>query len=244
MPVKLTFECVYDFIKSKGDTLISTEYINNLKLLEIQCGTCNVIYKQTYGRFYTGYKHAYCGIDFFKNLKGYKKPITLKPIECAICKKIFQPKRFDTKLCSMSCSIAFTRTPEYKLNAIENGKKGGQISATKQSRRSKNEVYFAELCKEYFTITTNEPYFDGWDADVIIHDHKIAILWNGAWHYKQISKTQQLTQVQARDRVKTAIINKYGYTPYIIKDMGKYDKQFVEEQFEIFLLLRMDPYSI
>ena len=113
------------------------------------------------------------------------------------------------------------------------------MSATKQSKRSKNEVYFSELCQPYFSITTNEPFFDGWDADVIIHSDKIAILWDGIWHFKQISKTQSLKQVQARDKVKTAIIEKYGYAPFVIKDMRKYNIKFVDQEFEIFLLMRM-----
>ena len=92
----------------------------------------------------------------------------------------------------------------------------------------------------FLQITTNEPYFDGWDADVIIHSEKTAILWNGIWHYKQIAKTQSLNQVQARDKIKTAIIYKYGYIPYVIKDMGKYNKAFVEQEFEIFKLMRID----
>ena len=244
MPVKLVFEYVYDFIKSKGYRLISTEYINGKKLLEISCFKCNKTYNQTFDRFQRGYYHSDCTLKIPHRLGGRKKVNILNPIECPSCKKEFQPTRSSIKMCSMTCSIAFTRTPEYRKNAIQNGSKGGKVSATKQSKRSKNEIYYAELCQEYFTITTNEPFFDGWDADVIIHEQKIAVLWNGAWHYKQISKTQQLTQVQARDRVKTAIINKYGYTPYVIKDMGKYDKQFVEEQFAIFMLMRMDPYSI
>jgi hypothetical protein len=33
------------------------------------------------------------------------------------------------------------------------------------------------------------------------------------------------------------IIKKYGYIPYIIKDMGKYNKKFVEQEFEIFILI-------
>ena len=32
---------------------------------------------------------------------------------------------------------------------------------------------------------------------------------------------------------------KYGYIPYVIKDMGKYNKAFVEQEFELFLLMRM-----
>jgi hypothetical protein len=49
-----------------------------------------------------------------------------------------------------------------------------------------------------------------------------------------------LSQVQARDRIKMAIIYNYGYTPYVIKDMGKYNKAFVEQEFEIFKLMRID----
>ena len=49
-----------------------------------------------------------------------------------------------------------------------------------------------------------------------------------------------MNQVQARDKIKTAIIEKYGYIPYVIKDMGKYNKAFVEQEFEIFKLMRID----
>ena len=59
-----------------------------------------------------------------------------------------------------------------------NGQKGGQISARNQSKRSKNEIYFSELCIGYFgkeNVSTNEIYFDGWDAEVIIHYKKLAI---------------------------------------------------------------------
>jgi len=237
MPTKLTFEAVCDFIKSNGDTLITKEYINCKTKLEIKCKTCNKIYKQTFDRFKRGYYHQFCQTN--QLFGGYKKPITLKPIICPTCNIEFQPKSSSTKLCSVKCARVFEQTDVYKENAVKNGQIGGKISATKQSKRSKNEVYFSELCENYFKITTNEPYFDGWDADVIIHDKKLAILWNGAWHYKQISKTQSLKQVQARDKVKTAIIEKYGYTPYVIKDMGKHNKAFVEQEFEIFLLMRI-----
>lgn len=128
--------------------------------------------------------------------------------------------------------------------SIENGKKsgviGGKASAAKQVRRSKNEIYFAELCLAHFeTVSTNDGYFQSptgnWDADIIIHEHKLAVLWNGVWHYKQITKTHKLKQVQSRDKIKISVINKNGYIPYIIKDMGKEDKKFVEEQFQILL---------
>ena len=61
-----------------------------------------------------------------------------------------------------------------------------------------------------------------------------------AWHYKQISKTQSLLQVQTRDNIKIKIIEKFGYTPYTIKDLGKYNKLFVEQEFEILLLCLLE----
>jgi hypothetical protein len=157
-----------------------------------------------------------------------------------MCNKEFQPKRSIIKLCSRECADNLRRTDEYKKKAFLNGQKGGKVSATSQCRRSKNEIYFSELCAKEFDITINEPYFDGWDADVIIHSEKTAIMWNGIWHYKQITKSQSLKQVQTRDKIKIAIIEKYGYIPYVIKDMGKYNKTFVEQEFEIFKLMRIN----
>jgi len=239
MPKILTYEHVKSYIESKGYTLISKEYQTSITLLEIVCGVCAKKYTQTFTRFQMGYRHPHC-ITSVPFGGGYKKQVTLKPIICLTCKIEFQPKSSKTKLCSRDCADKFSRTDEYKTKAIINGQKGGKISATSQCKRSKNEIYFSELCAKEFEITTNEPYFDGWDADVIIHSEKTAILWNGIWHYKQIAKTQSLNQVQARDTIKMAIIYKYGYTPYVIKDMGKYNKAFVEQEFEIFKLMRID----
>ena len=161
------------------------------------------------------------------------------PIPCKVCKKEFKPKYARNTICSTECTKNIYSIPEYLEKARLNCKKAGQQSAANQSRRSKNEIYFSELCSNYFEITTNEPFFEGWDADVIIHSEKVAVLWNGVWHYKQISKTQSLLQVQTRDKLKIGIIEKMGYTPYIIKDMGKYNKKFVEQEFETFMLMRL-----
>lgn len=240
MPKRLTYQEVYDFIKSKGDELISKEYISNKKVLEIKCGVCNKLYNNTFDIFKRGYYHPYCKNEEKILFGGYKTPRKLIPIICHICKKEFQPKHFNTKLCSQECSNNMWRTEEYREKAKENGRVGGKLSVISQERRSQNEIYFSELCANYFEIKTNEAFFDGWDADVIIHSEKIAILWNGIWHYKQISKTQSLKQVQARDKIKLDIIEKMGYTPYIIKDMGKFNKKFVEQEFEIFMLMRLN----
>jgi hypothetical protein len=60
-------------------------------------------------------------------------------------------------------------------------------------------------------------------------------LWNGPWHYRQITKKQSLPQIKTRDKIKLEEIKKCGYIPYIIKDDGKYDTKFVEEQFNLFI---------
>ena len=275
MPKKLTFEHVYDYIKSKGCELISKEYNNSRELLQLKCGVCDKTYNHCFSSFREGRLHPYCQneekIQFggykhpiilipincivcnkefkpkYSNKKmcsrecyrNYKHPVKLSPVTCFVCNKEFQPKNSKVKICSSKCHKNHQETDEYKEKLKNNGRIGGRISASNQSKRSKNEIYFSELCSNYFEITTNEPFFEGWDADVIIHSEKVAILWNGIWHYRQISKTQSLKQVQARDKVKTSIIEKMGYTPYVIKDMGKHNKKFVEQEFEIFLFMRI-----
>lgn len=120
------------------------------------------------------------------------------------------------------------------LLSISSGKRLGQFNGT--IRRSKNEIYFAELCQKHFLeIKINTCMFNGWDADVIIEDNKHAVLWNGIFHYKKVKAGQSLLQIQTRDRLKLKEIANCGYIAYIIKDMGKHNKKFVEEQFAIFL---------
>ncbi len=142
---------------------------------------------------------------------------------CEICKTKFEVipslvKR--RRFCSHKCA---------SINS-------GRISASKRVKRSKNEIYFAKLCQKHFnSVLTNKSIFNGWDADIIIEDIKTAILWNGKWHYVEgLGKNHSLKQVQNRDRLKLIEIEKMNYTPYIIKDMGRENKSFVEEQFKNF----------
>lgn len=117
---------------------------------------------------------------------------------------------------------------------VEHGLNG--YKHRKYSKRSKNEIYFAKMCIEYFNnVLVNENMFNGWDADVIIEDIKTAVLWNGVWHYKKITEKHSVKQVQNRDKIKLKEIKNCGYTPYIIKDMGGENKKFVDTQFNIFI---------
>lgn len=106
-----------------------------------------------------------------------------------------------------------------------------------EQRRSKNEIAFCELCEKQFkTVRHNEAIFNGWDADIIIEDLKVAILWNGKWHYEKIKENHSVEQVQNRDNIKIEEIKKCGYIPYIIKDLGKYNLEKVNFEFKLFLI--------
>lgn len=125
---------------------------------------------------------------------------------------------------------------ETKSKLSAGGRKG--VATRTKTRRSKNEIAFCNLCEQYFSnVEHNVPIFNGWDADVIIHDIKYAVLWNGKWHYEKITANHSVEQVQNRDRIKINEIIKCGYTPYIIKDVGKHKESFVREEFDKFIKL-------
>ena len=140
------------------------------------------------------------------------------PKKCCICQSpIAYIDRFVRSTCSKKCN---------KKRLSENGRKGGKISASRQIRRSKHEIEMFDLCKNYFTrVGHNEPIFNGWDADILIYDHKLAIMWNGDWHYTEMSFSQSLLQVQTRDAYRIKQIIKTGWQPYIIEDSTKNPKQ-------------------
>lgn len=159
--------------------------------------------------------------------KSLSTGITLYDKRCSNCDKDFSSRYKNQKFCSKKCSNPF--------NNPKVGRKGGIESNKIQNKRSKNEIEFANLCLQNFkSVRTNENIFNGWDADVIIEDIKVAILWNGVWHYKKITESHSLKQVQNRDKTKVKEIKKSGYYPYIIKDMGSESYEKVKTEWEIF----------
>lgn len=147
---------------------------------------------------------------------------SMKEKRCIVCDTLFLAAN---KTCSDKC---------YRESLSRAGKKSAEIQSSK--RRSKNEIAFYNLCKYKFDLVQNNlPIFNGWDADIILPNLKIAILWNGKWHYEKITKKHSVKQVQNRDEIKMEEIIKFGYTPYIIKDMGKFNLAFVQKEFEKFL---------
>jgi hypothetical protein len=114
----------------------------------------------------------------------------------------------------------------------------GKASAVKVCKRSKNEIAFCQLCESYFgkeSVLHNVQMFNGWDADIILPKLKLAILWNGPWHYKKIHSDHSLRQVQNRDAIKLSEIAKCGFKSYIIKDLGSESDNKVTTEFNLFL---------
>lgn len=173
-----------------------------------------------------------------KNKQEIKKAeYYLNPNKCVICNKDLPYDIKNRKTCSKKCLTVIN-----KINAT----KAGRISSKKQNKRSKNEILFCELCEQHFgkeNVLHNIPMFNDWDADIIIPNLKLAILWNGLWHYQKITKLHSLEQVQNRDLIKLKEIRKNGYTPYIIEDYGKYNETKVHNEF-IKLLKFLEQYEI
>lgn len=182
-------------------------------------------------------KIAYC-VDCGKELIIYKRASS-KTCRCDNCRKNhIRQRRLQYRLNFLNNDYEIHFGRKYSKEswlALHNGGCKG-IQHQGDLRRSKNEIEFCKLCEEYFdNVKHNESIFNGWDADIIIKDIKFAVLWNGPWHYKQITKSHSVKQTQNRDKIKVKEIEECGWTPYIIKDMGKANKDFVKEKFDEFL---------
>ena len=182
-------------------------------------------------------KIAYC-VDCGKELIIYKRASS-KTCRCDNCRKnCIRQRRLQYRLNFLNNDYEIHFGKKYSKEswlALHNGGCKG-IQHQGDLRRSKNEIEFCKLCEEYFdNVKHNESIFNGWDADIIIEDIKFAVLWNGPWHYKQITKSHSVKQTQNRDKIKVKEIEECGWTPYIIKDMGKANKDFVKEKFDEFL---------
>ena len=166
--------------------------------------------------------------------------------QCPICKKIFM-QTTKSKFCSTTCKLEFRKNKSQYIS-IETRKKlsdAGKHSAAKQfeQKRSKCEIEFCMLCEKTFSIVYhNKPIFNGWDADILLPELKIAIQWNGPWHYKQISnkKGSSLASIQNRDNIKRKEIEKAGWSLYIIKDQDSHKNArkrayFIKKHFNRFL---------
>jgi hypothetical protein len=195
----------------------------NTVISKFKCNACNnKLYHQKFDKAYQK--------KYYTEIKAKRLP---KKVECKLC-----CHEFLTASHAKFCDIC------RKIKQQQAGIKSAQ--SQRLTRRSKNEIYFAELCaKQFSNVTTNQNIFAGWDADVLLNEHKIAILWNGPWHYIFCGGKHSLRQVQSRDEIKLKKIAEAGWESYSIKDFdnkshGKYSKEFVEQEFNKLLKYMKD----
>lgn len=170
--------------------------------------------------------------------KGHAKQLNNKILlkdtkrKCLYCKNDYTPRYETQKYCSRKCSHTH-------VNILI---KNGNIN-TNSNNRGKGEIYFAELCIKYFgkdDIICNKKMFKDkngglWDADIIIKSLKLCVLYDGIFHFKQVKKQMNLTQIKSRDKLKRHIIIRNGYTYYTVKDLGRFNKEFVINEFNLFI---------
>lgn len=139
--------------------------------------------------------------------------LALKLTSCTVCGE--KVKRYNRRTCSSVC---------LHTARMRSGTRGGLASVKKMNgaRRSKDEVQLFKLCsEEYSNITANDTSItNGWDADILLHDYKIAVMWNGPWHYRDMPglKNHSLSQVQNRDRIKIKEFNSVGWKVLVFED--------------------------
>lgn len=107
-----------------------------------------------------------------------------------------------------------------KVIRIEVARALGKKMSQLRIKRSRQEIELCDLCVEkYANVENNKVIKDGWDADIVLLDYKIAILWNGPWHYKQLSlKNHSLKQVQNRDTIKLKLFKTLGWKVFMFQD--------------------------
>jgi hypothetical protein len=135
--------------------------------------------------------------------------------------------RINTTCCGCNKPLRILES-EFRINKTCGAKEcisvacsiNGRKSASKKIVRSKDEICLHQMCLEqYEKVDHNYIIADGWDADIVIHEHKVAILWNGPWHYKQMPhKNHSLKQVQTRDNIKIKLFESLGWKVMIFED--------------------------
>ncbi len=151
------------------------------------------------------------------------------PKICKICGIEFRHRR-NKATCSKKC---------YQTLCISIGSLGGLKTASspfqKRNRSSNEKLFFERISKQYPDALSNKRMFNGWDADIIIPSLKLAIHWNGIWHYKVVLSPELLMKVQNKDVLRYKAIEECGYQNYIIQDLGSKNLSKVEEEFNKFI---------
>lgn len=143
-----------------------------------------------------------------------KPKAVLNKYNCTQCNKIIfkEAKRvsqnkkrgYKNMFCNSSCSASYNNK----------NKKTGY-------RRSKLEKFvYKMLRKDFPKIKLSKPntYINGWELDIYVPNHSIAIEIDGIFHYKPIFGEEKLLKIKKNDRKKTKMCKDNGIKLFRIKD--------------------------
>jgi predicted nucleic acid-binding Zn ribbon protein len=146
--------------------------------------------------------------------------------KCIVCGGSFVPKYNTRKTCSDEC------------RKVCCGRGGINALKTLKCGRSKNEVMFFSKVREVFPgAIANPRMFDGYDADIVIPELRLAIHWNGPLHYRPLFAMNHFKEIQRKDKQRYEAVETAGYTNYIIDDRNNRGMsiQKVEDEFNLLL---------
>lgn len=159
------------------------------------------------------------------SLKSYYKKIgrcqKFYTITCSFCGCRFERnKKPNSKSGIYCCKSDSCKAKLLKQTSAKGASKGGKASAAKRVKRSKQEIELYNMLSKHFkNIGNNVPIANGWDADILLYDYKIAILWNGPWHYREMGfGNHSLNQVVNRDCIKIQEFETIGWKCLIYQD--------------------------
>ena len=203
---------------------VMTEYYGSGRFCSRYCSNKRQHSNETKEKISRSLQNSVINVQYKKNISNRNRELYHRnPKTCVICGGIIPYEKRNRKTCCEDCYAIYDREIQKRFSPVQ---------------RSKNEIDFCNMCIDFFgsdNVVNNEKMFNGWDADVILPQYKIAVLWNGPWHYEKITKNQKFEQIKNRDRIKLCEIQKCGYMPYIIKDMGQADYAKVVKEFGMFL---------
>lgn len=158
----------------------------------------------------------------YRNIDAVGKFTPVFQCVCFQCQNTFFSSRLTKKYCGTNCrKIKRQYDVTQRSDEVKQKMRIGSLNGVaKRVLRSKDEIKLFELCYGYFkNVTHNIQIINGWDADIILNNEKIAILWNGPWHYKQMPhKNHSLSQVQNRDKIKLKELTNARWKVLIFED--------------------------
>ena len=158
-------------------------------------------------------------------------------------------KKFNSKpkkefICPVCGKILLLTESEFKKRkycggTCRNKRNNREIYGT----RSKAEVYLENKLKEEFpelVMNFNDrKLLNGMELDVYIPSLKLAIEWNGIYHYKNIRDDGFFEKVKNKDFMKMTECKKMNIHLYIIKDLTSQNKFIKDETEKIINIIKL-----